>query len=128
MSKKRTIKLNQVGENTFSRDTWHKVGPFKAQIGGDQSLTIKVMDQEPEILAPQEGQYGSYYVANFLNSKAFVDLYESKEYGTYLRIKLFDDVNLPAEAEASMRGPSKKGGAKKPAAKKEASSTENFWS
>ena len=110
-ARKRTIKLNPT-EGGYARDSWFGLGPFKAKINEtDKSLTIQVADQEPEIVAAQEGKFGDYFTINFLDSKAFVDEYESKGYGTYIRIKLFEEVTLPEDVQAKMAGPKGKGGA-----------------
>ena len=125
-ARKRTIKLNPT-EGGYEREAWFGLGPFKAKINdSDQSLTVQVAEQEPEIVAAQEGQYGNYYTINFLNSRAFVDEFKSKEYGTYVRIKLFDDVILPEEVVAKMEGP-KKGGTPKTTKTKASTNTSDFF-
>ena len=126
MSKKHKIKLEAI-EGGYGRESWWGIGPIKAKINeADESLSFKFANQDVEIVPPKEGQYGNYYTVSFLNSKAFVDLYKSKDYGTYMRVSLFNDVELPAEVVEKMKGTKSKPKSSKSKEKK-VESTEGFW-
>lgn len=94
------IKLKLQGEDTFGRDSWYGWGPFKAKVNDDDSLTITVPGEDPQIIPVASNDYGPYWTVNLAEGKAFARIVDHEKYGTYLRLKLSDQVNLPAEVAA----------------------------
>ena len=105
---KTKIKLNPVdGEvGKFSRATWHKFGPFNAEINkGDGSLTITVPGVEgAQILTPKPAPHGDYWLVNMEGGPAFARFRETGEYGSYLLLSLTTDAEsgLPVDVISSI--------------------------
>lgn len=122
MSKKPlTIKLEVNGDG-FERESWYGLGPFTAKQGEDESLTVGIPQHDVQIVPVQSNDYGKYWVLNMGQGKAFATIIDHEKYGKYLRLKLSDDVVLPAEVMEKINYKPKKSG--KGAAK---SSGGNLW-
>lgn len=108
-----SIKLELSGDNSFSREAWYGWGPFTAKVNDDDSLTIQVPENDPQILPLQTNEVGNYWTVNIAGGKAFASVIEHEKYGTYMRLKLGKNVELPASvAEKVNKKPTKSRGPK----------------
>lgn len=111
-----TIKLEvSDNENQFGRESWYGVGPFASKINDDGSLALKSPGQDTQIVTPSENKYGTYWTVNLFGGKCFASVMDHEKYGRYMRIKLGNSVELPAEVKEKI---SYKPKAKKSAPKK----------
>lgn len=111
-TKSTVIKLNPADDGTFRRYAYYGLGPFKAKINDDESLTLGIPDQEPEICTPAENEHGQYWMFNIYGGKGFASVVNHEKYGTYLRLRLGKDVQLPPEVVAKIKGSGKGVGGK----------------
>lgn len=62
----------------------------------DDSIKVKAHDQDTEIIAVRDGEFGPYWVANVYGGKGFVSFKPSKQGdGDYCLLKLTEEVRLP---------------------------------
>lgn len=124
-AKGKVIKLNLMGDGTYGRDSWFSYGPFKAKVNDDKSLTIGLPDAEPQVCPVSTNEHGDYYKVNMLGGIAFATVYDSEQYGKYVRLKLGDKVVLPEAVQAKIaykpKGQGQSGGARK-------TQNTDFWS
>lgn len=103
------IKLNPTEDGIFERESYYGLGPFKAKVNDDDSLTLGIPNQEPEICTPSENEHGQYWMFNIYGGKGFASVVNHEKYGRYLRLRLGNGVELPPEVTAKLNG---NGGAK----------------
>jgi len=127
MTKKKqvSIKLDQTTDGVFQRDLWYGYGPFHAKINeADEALSLALPNEDVQVLVPASNEYGKYYVFNIGGGKGFASIINHEKYGTYLRLRLGDKVELPAAVVEKMNYKPKGANSAAPI---EAPKSQEFW-
>ena len=89
------IKIDLKQDGTYQRDSWYGIGEFKAKVNEDKTLTVGLPDHDVQVCPLATNDVGEYYSVKAFGGNGFATLVDN-EYGKYLRIKLGDNVKLPA--------------------------------
>lgn len=116
-----SIKLADRDGDAWVRESWYSYGPFKVKFNDDKTATIGLPDTDVQIVPEQTNDYGAYYAAKFLGGTVFLSLVDHEKYGKYARIRLGNNVELPAKVQEKMSYKPKSGGAR------EASTAKSVW-